>query len=94
MLIKRTVRVVLATVLILLFPLIAMQFTAEVDWNLADFVIMGILLLAVGALLEVATTRTTLKHRIAFAVVVILLFLYVWAELAVGIFNIPGISGS
>lgn len=32
-----------AAAILLLIPLIAMQFTNEVDWNAFDFAIMGIL---------------------------------------------------
>src|SRR5688572_15513319 len=42
---KNIFLIVLATAFILLIPLIAMQFTDEVNWNLTDFVIIGALLL-------------------------------------------------
>lgn len=40
--------IALATGLILSIPLIAMQFTSGVNWTLADFVVMGTLLMATG----------------------------------------------
>lgn len=42
-------RVALVTGLLLLVPLVAMQFTDEVRWNLADFVVAGALLFGVSA---------------------------------------------
>jgi hypothetical protein len=47
---RRTIRrqmgyVALATACILMIPLVAMHFTAEVDWSPFDFIAMGILLL-------------------------------------------------
>jgi hypothetical protein len=45
---KNIIRIVLATAFILLIPLLAMQFTDEVAWDLADFVIIGTLLLGTG----------------------------------------------
>ena len=88
-------RPVIFTVLVLLIPLVAMQFTEEVNWDLADFVIGGVLLFVVGVGYELLFKKIKKpSRRLALAIVLGLLFIYVWAELAVGIFNIPGISGS
>lgn len=84
--------VVLATGLILLLPWLAMQLSAPgVAWTLSDFVIMGGLLLITGTLLEFARTKLHLsKYRLAVILAIILGFLYLWAELAVGIFTTWG----
>lgn len=75
---------------LLTIPLIAMQFTTEVNWTVGDFVIMGTLLLAIALLIEFTLQKVTdTKSRIGIVVVVLLLFLLIWAELAVGIFNSP-----
>jgi hypothetical protein len=50
-------RVALATACILLVPLVAMQFTDEVDWGLADFVVAGALLGGTGLLLHALAAR-------------------------------------
>ncbi len=42
--------IALATGFILLVPLIAMQFTSEVNWQLNDFIVMGILLFGMGTI--------------------------------------------
>ena len=49
---KRLIGIVVAVATLLLIPLIAMQFTDEVDWKPFDFVVMGILLLSTGLLCE------------------------------------------
>jgi hypothetical protein len=49
---RPAVRVALATALILLLPLVAMQITDEVDWGLADFAVAGALLGGTGLLLQ------------------------------------------
>lgn len=54
---KTAVRIALATTLVLLVPLVAMQFTEEVDWGVADFVLAGVLLGGTGLLLEVAARK-------------------------------------
>ena len=76
------------TVLILSVPLIAMQFTEEVDWDSTDFIIMGALLFGIGSLFIVAARKTCNKmHRLAIGTAFFLVLLYIWAELAVGIFT-------
>ncbi len=81
---------VAAAAMLLLIPLVAMQFTTEVNWSPFDFLLMGILLLGVIILIEVVMRlfKTSL-HRIIFVAAVLLFFLLVWAELAVGIFGTP-----
>lgn len=79
---------------ILAIPLIAMQFSDEVKWTLADFAIMGILLFGTGFVIEYVLRNVTNGYSRLFicGIIIIALFL-VWAELAVGIFGTP-IAGS
>jgi len=81
--------IALATGLILLIPLVAMQFTSEVSWTLFDFVIAGVLLFGTG-LTFVLVARKIPKHRVAIGIVLVIALLYIWAELAVGIFTTWG----
>ena len=81
--------------LIVLIPFIAMQFTSEVNWSLSDFVVMGGLIFITGLLSEFVLIKVKDPvQRISLVVLIIFVLLVVWADLAVGIFNIPGISGS
>jgi hypothetical protein len=91
----RLARIVLATAIILLIPLMAMQLTGEVNWDLTDFAVIGALLLGTGIAYEfgVRRIRNTTPRTVA-AILLVLAMLLIWADLAVGIFNIPGISGS
>jgi hypothetical protein len=54
---RPAVRIALATALILLLPLVAMQFTDEVDWGVADFAAAGVLLGGTGLLLRRLAAR-------------------------------------
>ena len=54
---RSAVRVVLGVALVLSLPLVAMFFTDEVVWSLADFVVAGILLATVGVALELAVRK-------------------------------------
>ena len=79
---------------LLLIPLIGMMFTDEINWSLSDFIVMGFLLILLGLGIHLVSTRTkNLKFRILYILIVCLLFLLIWAELAVGIFDSP-LAGS
>lgn len=86
--IKRLIIIILTPIAILLIPLIAMQFTEEVNWTLGDFIVAGVLLLGTGLLFELIIRKVkTPKYRIAIYISILLLLFLVWAELAVGIFG-------
>ena len=82
---------ILTTAAILLsIPYIAMQFTTDVDWNITDFAIMGVLLFGTGLLCElVMRTVKSIDNRILICGAVLFVFFLIWAELAVGIFGTP-----
>lgn len=79
--------IALATGLLLLVPLVAMQFTAEVNWTLGDFVAMGILLFGSGTLFVLVARVAPRKYRALIGFAITVAFLWLWAELAVGIFT-------
>lgn len=80
------IRIVLITAFILLLPLVAMQFTDEVAWDLADFVAAGALLLGTGFTYElVARKRSNIAYRAGVGIALAAALLLVWANLAVGI---------
>jgi hypothetical protein len=87
---KRLISIVLTVALLLLIPLIGMQFSDEVDWSGSDFVIMGTLLLGTGLLFELIMRNVkTTQNRIILGIVLFAALFLVWAELAVGIFGTP-----
>jgi hypothetical protein len=87
---KRLAAIVLTVVLLLLIPLIAMQFNTGVDWSPFDFVIAAVLLLGTGLLCELVMRKVKkVKYRIAICAALLLVLFLVWAELAVGIFGTP-----
>lgn len=87
---RRLMLLVSTAGLILSIPLIAMQFTTEVDWNLFDFVIMGILLFGTAIAIEIILRNVKSSNsRIIFCAIVLVGLFLIWAELAVGIFGTP-----
>lgn len=87
---KRLIGILASIPLLLLIPLIAMQFTPEVNWKGFDFLAAAILLLGAGLSLEFVLRRLPQRRdRIIAAIVFIILLLLIWAELAVGLFGTP-----
>ena len=85
---KPLLLVALATVLLLLVPAVAMQFTNEVVWGPGDFLVAAILLFGAGAIAVIGFKQVrTAGQRVAVVVVVALSLALVWAELAVGLFS-------
>lgn len=78
--------VAVATGLLLLVPLAAMQFTDEMAWTLFDFMLAGALLFGAG-LIFVLAARKVRVHRAVIGIAVAAALIYLWAELAVGIFT-------
>lgn len=71
----------------LLIPAAAMQFTSEVNWSGVDFLVMGALLLVAGSSFVVAARRVPRNRRAALGVLFATALVFVWAELAVGVFT-------
>ena len=86
--------IVLATGIILSIPLIAMQFTNEVDWKLADFTVMGVLLFGTGFLFVHVARVTPRKYRTLIGIAFVLALLLTWVHLAVGIVDSWPLAGS
>ena len=70
---------------IILLPLAAMQFTAEVDWSVGDFVIASLMLGLVGLAIELTVLKSNnMTCRIAAGLAIIASLLIVWVNGAVG----------
>jgi ABC-type transport system involved in multi-copper enzyme maturation permease subunit len=75
-----------ATVAVLIVPLVAMQFTGEMAWTAGDFIVAGALIFGASSLFVLAA-RARPRQRVALAVLFGAAFLWLWAELAVGVFT-------
>ena len=75
---------------LLIIPLLGILLTNVVEWGVFDFLLMGSLLLVLG--IAINLTLLNIKYfnkRIAIIFFIILIFLLIWVELAVGVFNTP-----
>ena len=86
----RIKRILVASSSLLIIPLFFTVISDEFNWSFFDFIIMGFMMIFVGILFELVSRviksgkRKKLLHGL-----IILLFLLLWAELGVGIFNSP-----
>ena len=88
---RAAARVVLATAFILMLPLLAMQMTDQVVWDLADFAVAGALLVGTGLMYELAARKAgNIAYRAAVGVALAAAFLLVWMNLAVGVIGTSG----
>lgn len=88
---RSIVRIVLAAAFILLVPLLAMQVTNEVAWDLADFAVAGALLVGTGLAYEMAARKAaSIAYRAAVGVALAAGLMLVWVNLAVGLIGTEG----
>ena len=91
---RSMIRSILAAELVLLVPLLAMQFSDDWNWKPADFIIIGILLAGMGLAHELITNGAKNNSRqVAIGIVLTAVMLLIWIELAVGLFGSP-LAGS
>jgi len=84
---KSLIFIISVVALLLLTSLIAMQFTNEVNWNILDFIIAGILLLGTGLAFNFVMQKVkNTKFRIAICLAILAYLFLIRTELAVGIF--------
>jgi hypothetical protein len=82
---RKIIWIAVATGFILLIPLLAMQFSDDVNWDLADFIVAGVLLLGAGLAWElVARKGNNFTYRVAVGIAVAAVLLLVWTDLALG----------
>lgn len=87
---KRFTGIMFTAGLLLLVPLVAMQFTSEVKWSPFDFLVAGFLLFGTGLVVELILRKVkTTPYRIALCAGALFILFLIWAELAVGIFGTP-----
>jgi len=82
--------VFIATAVLLLIPFIAMKFTGQVNWSLSDFLVAAFLLLTFGFTFEWLYRKlVSVKFRWTILAALFVVFVLIWAELAVGVLGTP-----
>jgi hypothetical protein len=80
-----------AVAVLLVLPIVAMQFTEEVNWTAEDFIAAGIMLGGAGLGTEFLVRQSdSHSYRLGAVLAVLAAFLTVWANLAVGMIGDEG----
>ena len=80
---------VFSPLLVLLLPIIGV-ILFDLDWNIFDFLIMGLLILFFSIAINfILNHLNSSKLRLILVLMLVILFLLIWAELAVGVFGTP-----
>jgi len=85
----RFIKTSLIALSLLFIPFFAMRFTDQISWSFFDFVIMGFMLIVYSFAIAYSFNNLYGLKKSLLIIIVGLLFLLLWAELAVGIFNSP-----
>ena len=86
----RIKRILVASSSLLIIPLFFTVISDEFNWSFFDFIIMGFMMMVVGISFELVSRviKSGKRKKLLYGLI-ILLFLLLWAELGVGIFNSP-----
>jgi hypothetical protein len=81
-------RLWIAAALVLALPAVGMQVTREINWGLEDFAAFALMLAGLCLAIEAAMNwLTALRWRVGAMTLAALIFLTVWAHLAVNLFD-------
>jgi hypothetical protein len=87
---KRLIIILLISLALLLIPLIAMKFTDEVNWTIADFIIAGSLFVGTGLISEIVMRKVkNINNKVGLILAILIIVFLIWIELAVGVFGTP-----
>ena len=81
------------TVAVLLVVFLASLLSDQVTWSFYDFLIGGGLIFVFATIETILWNKLKSKHRLFVVLFVLLVFLILWAEMAVGLFDSP-LAGS
>ena len=80
--------------LLLIIPFVGMFVSDQVNWSPFDFLVMGLLLFSLGLAADAIFRKfKQLRSRLLFTALLLVVFLLIWIELAVGLFVTP-LAGS
>ena len=87
---KRFAVIIIVSFSILLIPYIGNKVSSDWNWNAADFLVFGVMLLGTGFAIELAGRKIReSRYRNAIVIALVLAFLLLWAELGVGLLGTP-----
>lgn len=82
----RIVLVASITLGVLLIILVAAHFMSQALWGVMDFAVFGVLIFGMGLLIDLAVRKAG-RYRLLAILGIVAFFMWIWAELAVGVFT-------
>ncbi len=80
---------IIYTLILLTIPFLSNIYINDFNWSMVDFIIMGVLIFSCISFISFIRKKFSgIKETLALIIVVIV-FVLLWAELAVGIFGSP-----
>jgi len=81
------------TITVLLVVFLASLLSDQLTWSIFDFLIGGALIFVFASVETIIWKKLKSQHRLFVVLFVLLVFLILWAEMAVGLFDSP-LAGS
>lgn len=85
----KTVRLLIGVTAVLLVLFFGASPIEGVSWSLFDFLVLGLLLFIPGFLYILISPRISRRCRFIVSIVLIIVAVFIWAELAVGLVGSP-----
>ena len=80
---------IIYTLILLTIPFLSNIYINDFNWSMVDFIIMGVLIFSCISFISFIKKKFSgIKETLAI-IIVVLVFILLWTELAVGIFGIP-----
>ena len=80
---------IIYTLVLLLVPFILTNNLESFNWSSEDFIIAGLLIFSCLSVVSYIKEKFSNQNKIIAIILVIILFVLIWAELAVGVFGSP-----
>lgn len=91
---KNVILIVTIILFLLCIPLISMQFSDDVQWDIIDFIIAASILLVTGFIIEFVIRKiSNSNYRLFIILAILLLMILTFIEIGVGILDSP-LSGN
>ena len=80
---------IIYTLILLTIPFLSNIYINDFNWSLVDFIIMGVLIFSCLSFTSFIRKKFSGIKEILAIIIVVIVFILLWAELAVGIFGSP-----
>ncbi len=80
---------IIYTLILLTIPFLSNMYINDFNWSLVDFIIVGVLIFSFLSFTDFIRKKFSGIKEILAIIIIIIVFILLWAELAVGIFGSP-----